>query len=386
MKFNKKEKYDNMPNINLENRKKVNNNKMYKKSKFDEKKEKTQISKRYKKKMMRMKKKIRNKTYIRKKFNILFENYYIDDSIEKKNQLNNLKIQRRYKKKSKDKCNKIYIIYLYFFIISKIFFSQFIKCYNRKIELATSYINLKINGTGNMKIYSENYLSEKPDIIIIINNNINYTKTNIVNTYYFNSSENYINDIKLIWDKPINSTINMFKNCYNIIEIDLSSFDTTSVTTMESMFTGCSLLTSINLSNFETFSVTKMNGMFSGCSLIESLDLSSFDSASVTTMEGMFSGCSSLKSLDLSNFNTPSLITVGGMFYGCLSLTSLDLSNFITSQLTIMDCIFETLFNFFSELWSYHIWYFFIINQKLFLSRITLNIFNDIYKNKYKII
>ena len=46
-----------MPNINLENRKKTKNNKIYKKSKFDKKKEKTQISKRYSKKMMRMKKK-----------------------------------------------------------------------------------------------------------------------------------------------------------------------------------------------------------------------------------------------------------------------------------------------------------------------------------------
>ena len=50
-----------------------------------------------------------------------------------------------------------------------------------------------------------------------------------------------------------------------------------------------------------------MESMFSGCSLLYSLDLSNFDTSSVTTMESMFYGCSLLYSLDLSNFDTSSL-------------------------------------------------------------------------------
>ena len=56
--------------------------------------------------------------------------------------------------------NKIYIFYFYYFyyfINIQIFSSPFIKCYYRKIEFSSSYINLKINTTGNITILSKDY-------------------------------------------------------------------------------------------------------------------------------------------------------------------------------------------------------------------------------------
>ena len=47
-----------------------------------------------------------------------------------------------------------------------------------------------------------------------------------------------------------------------------------------------------------------MSYMFYGCSSLASLDLSSFDTSNVESMESLFGGCTSLESLDLSNFNT----------------------------------------------------------------------------------
>ena len=49
-----------------------------------------------------------------------------------------------------------------------------------------------------------------------------------------------------------------------------------------------------------------MNFMFSGCSTLTSLDLSSFDTSQVTSMDSMFSGCNRLTHLDMRNatFNT----------------------------------------------------------------------------------
>ena len=44
--------------------------------------------------------------------------------------------------------------------------------------------------------------------------------------------------------------------------------------------------------------------MFYGCSSLASLDLSSFDTSNVESMDSLFGGCTSLESLDLSNFNT----------------------------------------------------------------------------------
>ena len=109
-------------------------------------------------------------------------------------------------------------------------------------------MNLKTNGTVNIKLYSDNYTGVKPDIIII-NNSINYTKNEINNTYNFSDSENNINNITLIWDNLLTSTKYMFFHCENIIEIDLSNFNTSSVTIMKNMFYQCKKLIFLNLTN-----------------------------------------------------------------------------------------------------------------------------------------
>ena len=59
-----------------------------------------------------------------------------------------------------------------------------------------------------------------------------------------------------------------------------------------------------------------MNNMFSGCNLLESLNLSSFDTSKVITMEKMFYNCSNLISLDLSNFNITNISNYDLIFNG----------------------------------------------------------------------
>ena len=71
-----------------------------------------------------------------------------------------------------------------------------------------------------------------------------------------------------------------------------------------------------------------MKNMFYECSLLKSIDLSNFDTSSVTTMESMFYTCSSLKSIDLSNFNTSSLdpsYGMNSMFNGVSNLKYINL-------------------------------------------------------------
>ena len=201
--------------------------------------------------------------------NKLYENYYKNDFVENKYVLNNIKIQKRYINNNKNKYNKIYIIYFCLFIISKIFFSQNIKCDN---DFASSYINLKIKGTGNIKILSDSYHGKSPDNITI-NNAISSTKNGIKKEYNFENSENNINNITLTWNESITSTSNMFRNCVNITEIDLSNFDASSVKDMSYMFYGCSSLTSLDLSNFNTSKVENMNRIFSNCEKLEYVNL-----------------------------------------------------------------------------------------------------------------
>ena len=126
----------------------------------------------------------------------------------------------------------------------------------------------------------------------------------------------------------------------NILEIDLSNFDTSKVTNMGSMFDGMSSLTSLDLSNFDTSKVAGMEYMFSGMTNLTSLNLSNFDTSKVMYMEGMLYGMTNLASLNLSNFNTSKVMNMDFMFLGMTNLTTLNLSNFDTSQVTYMRGMF----------------------------------------------
>ena len=76
--------------------------------------------------------------------------------------------------------------------------------------------------------------------------------------YYYTESEKvYLNtdSSKMFYRKYISQI-------ENILEIDLSNFDTSKVTDMAYMFAGISNLTSLDLSNFDTSKVTDMQYMF----------------------------------------------------------------------------------------------------------------------------
>ena len=66
-----------------------------------------------------------------------------------------------------------------------------------------------------------------------------------------------------------------------------------------------------------------MGEMFYGCSGLTSLDVSHFNTQSVTYMGRMFFGCRGLTSLDVSHFNTQSVTDMSEMFYGCSALTTI---------------------------------------------------------------
>ncbi len=135
----------------------------------------------------------------------------------------------------------------------------------------------------------------------------------------------------------INNMSEMFSNGISLTTLDLSGWNTSSVTSMKSMFYNCSSLTSLDLSGFNTSSVTDMIGMFSDCTNLTFLDLSGFNTSSVTNMPRMFNGCRSLTSLDLSGFNTSSVTDMYRMFSDCTNLTFLDLSHFDMSKVTDMN-------------------------------------------------
>ena len=85
----------------------------------------------------------------------------------------------------------------------------------------------------------------------------------------------------------------MFGHCYNIIELDLSNFDTSKVTTMGAMFGNCKNLTELDVSNFNTANVTDIRFMFNNCN---KLTTEITIKGSISSYGGMFSGASTTAS------------------------------------------------------------------------------------------
>ena len=122
---------------------------------------------------------------------------------------------------------------------------------NNKISLFdnNSYnITLRIKGIDHKKIFScdSNFpINSYPDKVYING----YQQDNVNYSYNLNQTNNFI---ELIWYNLISNCQNMFFQCSDITEIDLSNFNTSKVNNMIGMFNGCSSLTSLNLSYFDT--------------------------------------------------------------------------------------------------------------------------------------
>ena len=197
--------------------------------------------------------------------------------------------------------------------------------------------------------------SATPDKLIGISRNIDGVSANYINiitikgkinlvgsiTGLFGDLHNLrtINGLENIDTQGVTSIEKMFSNDYHLSSLDLSSFDTSNVTDMNSMFYGCSALKNLKFdpTKFNTAKVTNMASMFKSCG-VQSIDLSRFNTSNVTNMADMFSGCA-VTSLDLSHFDTAKVTDMSGMFnYNVLQ--ALDVSCLDTAKVTNMAKMF----------------------------------------------
>ena len=227
--------------------------------------------------------------------------------------------ERKNKRNTITTRNNILIIFTIIFINIIEILTKYNLYFN---ELKLSNITLKIKESGGQYVFGTHFNNQYYPDIIYINGE---KKDKIENHYYLNQTNNII---ILIWINNINNTENMFFECYQINEIDLSNFDNSKVTSISRMFEGCSSLTSINFSNFVTNQVTNAGMLFAGCYSLTSVNLSNFITSKFIYISYMFYLCSSLTSIDLSNFITTKVKDMSYMFVNCTSLTSIDLSNF----------------------------------------------------------
>ena len=160
---------------------------------------------------------------------------------------------------------------------------------------------------------------------------------------YFVPTEARDYKIKIKFINKIKDCSYLFRGCGNIINIDLSSFDSSEVIDMKQMFSICYGLKEVNLKNLNVAKVKNMSYMFNKCFEIEKITIpSSFDTQNVENMSFMFHFCQFLKEISFpASFKTNKVRNMTGMFGKCYNLKQLDLKNFDTGAVTNMSFMFD---------------------------------------------
>ncbi|EAD8566466.1 BspA family leucine-rich repeat surface protein [Listeria monocytogenes serotype 1/2a] len=195
--------------------------------------------------------------------------------------------------------------------------------------------------TGNFSSYFRNNVFTVLESVRIERSNLSRVTSFALAFYSSGIEKVIIRDNNYPTAPSLLTTEGMFKNCSNLMEVDLSGLDTSAVTTMWDMFNSCRELEELDVSHFDTSSVTNMSYMFYDNRNLEVLDVSNLDTSSVTNMYAMFEDCTSLEELDVSHFDTSSVTDMYRVFNGCEKLKKLDVSNFDTSSATAMVQMFR---------------------------------------------
>lgn len=92
------------------------------------------------------------------------------------------------------------------------------------------------------------------------------------------------------------------------------------------LFSGYSALTEVTFhDDFHAEGQSSLHNLFADCPRLETVDLSGFNTKTVTDMSGMFRGCFNLKAVDLSVLNTENVTNMDEMFLGCDNADELDI-------------------------------------------------------------
>ena len=212
-----------------------------------------------------------------------------------------------------------------------------------KLKIEKKDVNEKIyflDNTNGKYIFGTHYhdflteLNETNVELYINNNKYKYQK-------YFIPEKEGIYYVNLKFNTHIKDISHMFHGCEQIIEIDLTSFDSSKTINMGFMFGGCTNLEKIiNLTSLVTDNVTNMESMFCSTQL-HNINLSYFNTSKVLNMRHMFYNCSQLIDLDLSSFNVNNVNDMEYMFGYCSKLKTINLSSFYVNNKVNCDEIFK---------------------------------------------
>lgn len=132
----------------------------------------------------------------------------------------------------------------------------------------------------------------------------------------------------------------MFQGCSKLADVDIASWDVRKVTTTESMLRGTPIAR-LDLSAWNTDSLTNMRYMFAGCAGLARLNMDGWNTSNVTSMENLFSHDQKLTDLGVDGWDTGNVRLMGHMFEYCTKLSTLDLTGWNTANVTDMYSLFD---------------------------------------------
>ena len=166
------------------------------------------------------------------------------------------------------------------------------------------------------------------------------TKQDLINIIYMLLDKDKT-DFNCIDTSEITDMSYLFENIKKIhdLNFDVSNWDVSKVTNMDSMFAGCIKfdgdLSYWNVSNVET-----MSSMFVKCRNFIGKGLENWDVSNVTNMEFMFSECEDFEGKSIENWDVSNVENISYMFDYCTSLNC-NLNNWNVSKVKKKTGVFQ---------------------------------------------
>ena len=165
------------------------------------------------------------------------------------------------------------------------------------------------------------------------------TKQDLINIIYMLLDKDKTDfnciDTSLITDMSDLFTDSIFEN----LVFDVSNWDVSKVTNMDSMFVGCIKFDG-DLSDWNVSNVETMSNMFVKCRNFTGKGLENWDVSNVTNMEFMFSECEDFEGKSIENWNVSNVENISYMFDYCTSLNC-NLNNWNVSKVKKKTGVFQ---------------------------------------------
>ena len=112
----------------------------------------------------------------------------------------------------------------------------------------------------------------------------------VENGKYSPTESGYLS-IKILFNYNLKSLNYCFKNCKELIKVNLTNFEMEEVVSMDSTFSGCSKLNEINLEGIKNTNIMNKEYTFENCNELRNINLSPIKAIENAKIESIFSGC-----------------------------------------------------------------------------------------------